>query len=68
MGTTSIGAGVVVKASGITVDCVVKGGATGMGGRERGRGEGAGNSPVVTCGGESEHKIDIRIELIWRYS
>lgn len=49
-------AGVVVKATGITVACGVTDGGVGMGGRERGRGEGTcGNSPVVTCGGESEH-------------
>lgn len=51
-----MGAGVVFKATGITVACGVKDGSTGMEGRERGRGGSARNSPVVTCGGESEQK------------
>lgn len=49
METTSIGLVVVVKASGITAVSGVRDGGVGMGGRERGRGEGSGgNSPVVT--------------------
>ncbi len=48
-----MGAGVVVKVTGFTVEGGDMDGVAGMGGR--GRGEGTnGNSPVVTCGGESE--------------
>lgn len=51
METTSRGAGVVVKVTGVTVAGGVMDGGAGMGGR--GRGEGTdGNLPVVTCGGE----------------
>lgn len=60
MDTASIGSGVVVKATGITVAFGVKDGWVGMGGRERGKREGSGgNSPVVTCGEKREEILII---------
>lgn len=68
METASGGAGVVVKATGITVACGVKEGGAGIVGRGSGREGSGGNSPVVTCGKkdrEKKHKLVIDIDITY---